>query len=82
MDFLVAEQFWAIAMIFFGSFILSTCSKWERAEQEIMKDPRNRYGRRKSDIVKPKSMRGTIMTLAGTLLCLGGMILFLMNVSI
>ncbi len=82
MDFLVAEQYWAIAMVLFGSFILSTCSKWEREEQQVLKDPRNRYGRRKSDIVKPKSMRGTVMTVAGTLICLGGMILFLMHVKI
>ncbi|PIP71920.1 MAG: hypothetical protein COW89_09345 [Nitrospinae bacterium CG22_combo_CG10-13_8_21_14_all_47_10] len=80
MDFLTMEQVWAIAMFFLGSFILSTCSKWERDEQAILKDPRNRYGRRKSDIVKPKSLRGTIMTLAGTLLCLSGMILFLLHV--
>lgn len=82
MDFLTMEQVWAIAMFFLGSFILSTCSKWERDEQAIFKDPRNRYGRRKSDIVKPKSFRGTIMTLAGTLLCLSGMILFLMHVTL
>ena len=82
MDFLVVEQYWAIAMVLFGSFILSTCSKWEKEERQGFKDPRNRYGRRKSDIVKPKSMRGTIMTVTGTLMCLGGMILFLMYLSV
>ena len=82
MDFLVVEQYWAIAMVLFGSFILSVCSKWEREEQQVLKDPRNRYGRRKSDIVKPKSMRGTVMTVTGTLMCLAGMVLFLMHVTV
>ncbi|MBT3920953.1 MAG: hypothetical protein HOF21_00090 [Nitrospina sp.] len=80
MDALVVEQVWATVMFILGSFILSTCSKWERKEQAIAKDPRNRYGRRKSDIVKPKTLRGTIMTVMGTGLCLGGMILFLLHV--
>lgn len=82
MDFLTIEQVWAVVMFFVGSYILSACSKWEREDQAILKDPRNRYGRRKSDIVKPKSLRGTLMTVLGAGLCLGGMILFLMHVSL
>ena len=79
MDALVTEQIWALVMFALGSVILSTCSNWEREEQALAKDPRNRYGKRKSDIVKPKTLRGTLMTLLGTGLCLGGMILFLLH---
>ena len=79
MDAITVEQVWAVVMFLLGSFILSTCSKWERKEQASLRDPRNLYGRRKSDIVKPKTIRGTLMTLAGTGLCLGGMILFFLH---
>jgi hypothetical protein len=82
MDFLVVEQIWAIAMVLFGAFILSTCSRWERDEKKIASDPRNRIGKKKSNKAKPKSTRGNIMTTAGTLLCLGGMVLFLMHVTL
>ena len=79
MDIFVVEQVWAI-VFFLGAFVLNICSRLERKEQEFLKDPRNRYGKRKSDMVKPKTLRGTLMTLKGTGLCLGGMILFLMHV--
>ena len=79
MDSLVAEQVWAVVMFVLGSFILNTCSKWERADQAVLKEAKS-YGRRKSDIVKPRSLRGTIMTLLGAGLCLGSMILFVIHV--
>lgn len=79
MDILVIEQVWAIVLFFLGGFVLNTCSRWERKEQEFYKDPKNRYGKRKSDVIKPKTLRGTLMTLIGTGLCLGGMILFMMH---
>ena len=79
MDFLVVEQIWAIAIVLFGPFILNTCSRWERDEKKIASDPRNCFGKKISD--KAKSTRGNIMTIAGTLLCLGGMVLFLMHVK-
>ncbi len=80
MDMLVVEQVWAIVLFLLGAIILNTCSKWERKDQEFLKDPRNRYGKRKSDVVKPKTLRGTLMTFVGTGLCLGGMILFVIHV--
>ncbi|MZG52926.1 MAG: hypothetical protein F3743_08880 [Nitrospinae bacterium] len=80
MDFLVIEQVWAIVLFLLGAFVLNTCSKWERKEYEFFKDPKNRYGRRKSDVIKPKTLRGTLMTIAGTGLSLGGMILFMMHI--
>jgi hypothetical protein len=80
MDFLVVEQIWAIAMVLFGAFILNTCSRLERDERKIASDPRNRFGKNKSD--KAKTIRGNIMTIAGTLLCLGGIVLFLMHVKL
>jgi hypothetical protein len=80
MDILVIEQVWAIVLFLLGVFALNTCSRLERKEQEFLKDPRNRYGQKKSDIVKPKTLRGTLMTLTGTGLCFGGMVLFMMHV--
>ena len=79
MDFLVVEQVWAVVMFFFGSIILNICSKWERKDQAILKEAKS-YGRRKSDIVKPRTLRGTLMTPLGAGLCLGGMILFLLHI--
>ena len=79
MDPLVAEQVWAIVMFVLGSFILNTCSKWERADQAVLKEAKS-YGRRKSDIVKPKTLRGTIMNLMGAGLCLGSRIRFVIHV--
>ena len=80
MDMLVMEQIWAIVLFLLGGVVLNICSSLEKKEQEFFKDPKNRYGKRKSDVVKPKSLRGTLMTLVGTGLCLGGMVLFMMHV--
>ena len=63
MDILVIEQVWAIVLLLLGAFVLNTCSRLERKDQEFFKDLRNRYGKRKSDMVKPKTLRGTLMTL-------------------
>ena len=57
MDLLVIQQVWAVVMFFLGSFILSTCSKWEKKDQAILKESKS-YGRRKSDLVKPRTFRG------------------------
>ena len=76
---IVVEQVWAVVMFFLGSFILSTCSKWEREDQAILKESKS-YGRRKSDLVKPRTFRGIVMTVLGAGLCLGGMILFMLHV--
>ena len=80
MDILVIEQVWAIVLFLLGAFVLNTCSRLERKEQEFLKDPRNRYGKRKSDIVKSKRFRGTLMTITGRSLCFGGMVLFMMHI--
>jgi hypothetical protein len=82
MDFLVVEQIWAIAIVLFGAFILNTCSRWEREEKKILSDPRTRFDKNKSYKNKPKTTRGNIMTMVGTLLCLGGMVFFLMHVKL
>ena len=80
MDFLVVEQIWAIAMVLFGAFILNTCSRWEADEKKIVNDPHNRFVKKISDNAKP--IQGDIMTIAGTLLCLGGRVLFLMHIKL
>ena len=63
MDILVIEQVLAIVLFLLGAFVLNNYSRLERKDQEFLKDSGNRYGKRKSDMVKPKSLRGTIMTL-------------------
>ena len=80
MDNLVIQQVWAIVWLLLGAFVLNTCSRLERKDLEFIKDLRNRYGKRKSDMVKPKTIRGTHMTLTVTGFYLGGMILFMMHV--
>jgi len=65
-------------MFFVGGWILSTCSKWEREDAAKLKDPKLMYGRRKSDIVKLKSMCGVFMTITGLLLSVSGIVMFLM----
>ena len=77
MDFLVVEQVWAIAMVLFGAFILNT---WSQTDKNIESGPHKRHGIR--ILPKAKPTRGNIMTIAGTLLCLGGMVLFLMHVKL
>ncbi len=83
MDFLNAMQIWGIVLFFFGAGLLSLCSKWEREEEEWLKDPRNRYRqeRRKNDVVMPKTVRGILMTLFGSLISLTGITLFFLNIS-
>lgn len=81
MDLVSAPQLAGIGMVFLGGWILSFCSKMERKKQEKWKDPRARYGRRKTDIVKPNSAKGTILTLVGTMISLGGMILIMVNIK-
>ena len=60
------EQVWAIVLFLLGAFVLNTCSRLERKEQEFLKDPRNRYGKRKLYMVKPRKHRGTLIHLTGT----------------
>jgi hypothetical protein len=80
MNILVIGQVWAIILFLLGVFALNTCSRLERKEQDFLKDPRSRYVKRKSDIVKSKTLRGTLMTLIGRGLCFGGMVLFMMYI--
>ena len=80
MDILVIEQVWAIVLLLLWAFVLNTWSCLEKKDQEFLKYLRNRYGKQKSDMVKPKTLRGTHMTLTGTGFYLGGMILFMIHV--
>jgi len=80
MDILVIEQVWAIVLFLLGAFVLNNYSRLERKDQEFLKDSGNRYGKRKSDMVKPKMLRCTHITLTGTGFCLSGMILLMMHV--
>ena len=78
MDFLSSEQVWGVFMFLAGGAVLSWCSHWERAQDEWRKDPRNKYkkSRRKIDFAVPTTIRGTIMTISGSLLSLAGITMF------
>ena len=69
MDILMIAQVWVIVLFLLVSFVLNTCSRLERKDEDFLKDSRNRYGKRKSDMIKPKWLRCTLMTLTGTGLC-------------
>mgnify|MGYP001190806188 CR=1 FL=1 len=79
MDFLTVEQVWLVVMFVLGSNILDTCNKWEKKDQANLKEAKS-CGRRDSGLVKAWTFRGTIMTLTGTGLCLGGMIIFMLHI--
>tara|TARA_B100000686_G_C16177534_1_gene659325 strand:- start:138 stop:434 length:297 start_codon:yes stop_codon:yes gene_type:complete len=81
MDFLTVEQVWAVVMFVLGSIILNTCSKWEKKDRADLKEAKH-YGRGDSNLLKPRNLRGTIMTLVGTGLCLGSMIVFMLHLDI
>jgi hypothetical protein len=80
MDIVLIEQIWAIVLFLLLVFGLNTCSHLERKKQEFLKDPRNCPGKLKSDIIKPKTLRGILIISIGTGLCFGGMVLFMMHI--
>ncbi len=82
MDILSVQQVAGIVMVFMGGGVLSFCSNMERREQEKWKDPRVRYGRRKSDVLPPSTVKGTVLTVMGMLIALGGMLLILMDIKL
>ena len=82
MDIISLQQVIGIGMVFLGGGVLSFCSNMERREQEKWKDPRARYGRRKTDVLPPSTVKGTILTVIGTLIALGGMLLILMDIKL
>jgi hypothetical protein len=61
------------------AFVLNTCSRLDRKEKDFFKDSLNRYGKGKSDMVKPKTLRGTVMILKGKGLYLSDMVLHMMH---
>jgi hypothetical protein len=83
MDFINHKQILAIVCFLAGSYILKLCSEWERKRREELRDPKVRwahYGRRKTDLLIPTTLRGTLMTLVGGGLAVYGFISFLLNV--
>lgn len=82
MEFLSTEQVWGIFMFFVGAGVLSWCSHWERMQQEWLKNPRNKYrkSRRKTDFALPTTLRGTMMTISGSLLAFTGITLFFLHI--
>ena len=82
MDIITAQQVAGIVMVFLGGGVLSFCSNMERREQEKWKDPKARYGRRKSDVLPPSTVKGTVLTVIGTLMALGGMLLILIDIKL
>ena len=80
MDILVIVDVWAIVLFLLGAFLLNICSCLERKDPQFFENLRNHYYKRKPDIIKPKALSDTLMTLTIRGLCLSGMILFVMHV--
>jgi len=78
MDFLSVEQVWGIILFFVGGGVLNWCSHWEREQAEWRNDPKNKYkkSRRKMDFALPTTVRGTIMTVSGSLMSFAGITVF------
>ncbi len=81
MDLFAVEQIWGIFMFFLGAGVLNVCNRWERQDAEWLKDPRNKYRKRKkSDFLIPTTVRGTLMTLMGSSLSLTGITMFFLHI--
>lgn len=82
MEFFSSEQVLGIFMFMVGAGVLSWCSHWERKQGEWLKDPKNKYRRvkRKIDFVVPTTVRGTMMTISGSLLSFAGITMFFLHV--
>ncbi len=82
-DFLTSEQVWGIVLFFAGAGILHLCSRWEQKENQIMRDPRNRYfAQFQKEFMLPRSVRGVVMLILGFFTSLGGITLFFMFIPI
>ncbi len=82
MGFLAVEQIWGVFMFFLGAGVLNLCNRWERQDDEWLKDPRNRYkARKKSEFLIPRTVRGTLMTLTGSALSLTGITMFFLHIT-
>ena len=82
MDIISVQQVIGIVMVFVGGGVLTFCSNMARRDQAMWKDPRMRYGRRKSDVLPPSTFKGTVLTVIGLLIALGGMLLILMDIKL
>ncbi|GJL77257.1 MAG: hypothetical protein NPINA01_02460 [Nitrospinaceae bacterium] len=83
MDFFATEQIWGVFLFGMGAGVLSLCSRWERQDEEWLKNPRNKYKkcRRKSDFAIPTTVRGMLMTLTGSLLSFTGITMFFLYIQ-
>jgi len=82
MDFFTSGQVLGIFMFFVGAGVLSWCSRWERKQDEWRKNPKNKYkkSRRKNDFALPTTLRGTLMTISGSLISFAGITIFFLDV--
>lgn len=90
MDFLTGiiskEQWIGLIAFFIGAAILNWCSKLERREFEVTRDPKEKWkyidrSEEQEAFIKRKSMRGWLMTLAGAGAALYGFFTFLANIK-
>lgn len=82
MDLFSSLQVWGIFLFIVGAGVLSWCSRWERKQDEWRKDPRNKYrkSRKKIDFALPTTLRGTVMTVSGSLLSFAGITMFFLRI--
>jgi hypothetical protein len=82
MDFFAVEQIWGVFMFFLGAGVLNLCNRWESQDENWLKDPRNKYRkcRKKNDFAIPTTVRGTLMTITGSLLSFSGITMFFLHI--
>ncbi|MFQ5449443.1 MAG: hypothetical protein ACE5E9_02375 [Nitrospinaceae bacterium] len=79
---MTTEQIGGLVLFFLGTWILSLCAKWERRDEDWIKDPKNRYKSVKESITFPNLIRGRIMTYSGGLLALIGFVMFFTHLKV
>jgi len=82
MDLFSSLQVWGIFLFIAGAGLLSWCSRWERVQDEWRKNPRNKYrkSRRKTDFILPTTLRGTLMTVSGSMMSFAGITMFFLPI--
>ena len=83
MEMISVPQMWALAMFCAGVFILSFCGKMEHKERQRRSSDKYKWEVANKKIkAEAKGAAGTLMTVLGGALALGGVIVFLANSNV
>jgi len=80
------EQWIGLIAFFVGAGILNWCSKLERRDFEVTRDPKEKWknidpSEQQKSLLQRQSMRGWLMTLAGVGVALYGFFTFIANIK-